>query len=69
MERLDLGAGRSILFAAINPDRSGLAQFDRHHSRRRVCPEKRGVFLEFHPIQQKPKNELRKQENGERSSD
>src|SRR2546430_13165306 len=48
MERLDVGDCRSILFPAINFDRSRFAQLDRNDPRRRINTEEHRVLFEFH---------------------
>ena len=48
MERLDVGNGRAIFFAAVNLDGPSVAQLDRDDPRRRVGAEEERIFLESH---------------------
>ena len=48
MKRLHVRRCRTILFAAINFDRAGLAQFDRNDTWHRIYAEEHRVFFEFH---------------------
>ena len=48
MEWLDVGDGRSVLFAAINFHGAGLAELDGNNPRHRVGAEEQPVFLELH---------------------
>ena len=46
MERFDVRHGRSVLLAAINAHRTGLAHLDRDDARRGIGAEEQRVFLQ-----------------------
>ena len=48
VERLDVGNGRSICFAAMYAHSPAFAQFNGHDPRRRISAKEQRVFLEFH---------------------
>src|SRR5438045_51201 len=48
VERLDVGNGRSICFAAMYAHSPAFAQFNGHDPRCRISAKEQRVFLEFH---------------------
>ncbi len=48
VERLDVGSGRSICFAAVHAHSPAFAQLNGHDARRRIGAKEQRVFLEFH---------------------